>query len=324
MHSHLPLPFPLARWDRPRGRVAPRAGSVLRHVGDDPAGALLSSVCVGAVGIRSRADDACRSVPAGADGWAKMGWDRALSWLLGSAGLCAAHAQRLRRCRAVQRVVLCCVTGAPAPAVVRHERDGVVAPRLPHVRHDCDGSGEPSPGADVGGASPVLAQMWEVEPSPSADAGGVSPAPGADVAGAAVAECDAPVHPVRAAAGRRVGNVFAEAVEVSGGGRMASPDRVQRRRRRAGAVRADEACRMHPTRPCRAEHGRTCAERAQMRAQVSSVLPPDEDTVARAWAMRPLAEYARAVLPAAERLPPRLLRRSRLLRAAVASAWNAL
>jgi hypothetical protein len=61
-----------------------------------------------------------------------------------------------------------------------------------------------------------------------------------------------------------------------------------------------------------------------MRAQVSSVLPPDEDTVARAWAMRPLAEYARAVLPAAERLPPRLLRRSRLLRAAVASAWNAL
>ena len=39
MHSHLPLPFPLARWDRPRGRVAPRAGSVLRHVGDDPAGA---------------------------------------------------------------------------------------------------------------------------------------------------------------------------------------------------------------------------------------------------------------------------------------------
>ena len=105
-----------------------------------------------------------------------MGWDRALSWLLGSAGLCTAHAQRLRRCRTVQRVVSCCVTGAPAPAVVRHERDGVVAPRLPHVRHDCDGSGEPSPGADVGGASPVPAQMWEVEPSPSADVGGVSPA----------------------------------------------------------------------------------------------------------------------------------------------------
>ena len=209
-----------------------------------------------------------------------------------------------RRCRAVQRVVVCCVLGATAPAVVRHERDGVVAPRLPHFRHDCDGSGEPSPGADVGGGEPnpgadvggassVPAQMWGSSPVPAQMWEGSSPAPSADVAGAAVAECNAPVHPVRAAAGRRVGDVRSEALEVSGGGRMASPDRVQRRRRRAGAVRPDEACRMHPiARLCRAEHGGTCAERARMRAQVSSVLPPDEDTVARAWAMRPLAECA--------------------------------
>ncbi len=39
------------------------------------------------------------------------------------------------------------------------------------------GSGEPSPGADVAGASPVPAQMWQGEPSPSVDVAVASPGP---------------------------------------------------------------------------------------------------------------------------------------------------
>ncbi len=40
-----------------------------------------------------------------------------------------------------------------------------------HATRGC-GRGEPSPGADVGGASPVPVQMWAGEPSPGADVGG--------------------------------------------------------------------------------------------------------------------------------------------------------
>ncbi len=42
-----------------------------------------------------------------------------------------------------------------------------------HARHADVGRGEPSPGADVGGVSPVPVQMWAGEPSPGVDVAAV-------------------------------------------------------------------------------------------------------------------------------------------------------